>query len=330
MNNIKRFDLPLPWGWFAVTRSADLAVGQAVPLNYFEQDLVLFRTESGQARVLHAICPHLGAHLGHGGQVHGESIACPFHGWQFNGDGFCTDVPYAKNMPPKVAKQACIPHFPSCEKNGFVYVWYHPAQAEPCYEVEDIPEVSADDWELVCYREWTINAPLQELGENAVDKAHFAYVHSAEHVPDAEVAIEGHRRNTLLVSSVPAFDDEGKPLEDGSYQELRLDSSNLGAGLTYQKFSGLLDTVHLGLVTPVSAEQVHLRFAFYHPMKERTEMEQIKATGFVEETCRQVEQDIPIWNHKHYQPNPILCDGDGPIAQFRKWFSQFYASPEPG
>ena len=40
----------------------------------------------------------------------------------------------------------------------------------------------------------------------------------------------------------------------------------------------------------------------------------------------QVEQDIPIWNHKIYREQPILCDGDGPITQYRKWFSQFYAN----
>lgn len=43
----------------------------------------------------------------------------------------------------------------------------------------------------------------------------------------------------------------------------------------------------------------------------------------------QVVNDMPIWNHKIYQENPILCDGDGPIHQYRKWFSQFYAEWRP-
>ena len=46
----------------------------------------------------------------------------------------------------------------------------------------------------------------------------------------------------------------------------------------------------------------------------------------MDNVCEQVEQDMLIWNKKIYEPNPILCDGDGPIAQYRKWFSQFYAS----
>ena len=41
-----------------------------------------------------------------------------------------------------------------------------------------------------------------------------------------------------------------------------------------------------------------------------------------------MEQDIPIWNNKIYQPAPRLCDGDGPIAEFRKWFRQFYTEDE--
>ena len=34
--------------------------------------------------------------------------------------------------------------------------------------------------------------------------------------------------------------------------------------------------------------------------------------------------DFIVWNNKKYRPNPLLCDGDGPILEFRKWFKQFY------
>ena len=44
----------------------------------------------------------------------------------------------------------------------------------------------------------------------------------------------------------------------------------------------------------------------------------------VEEIVRQVGHDIPIWENKIYRDDPILCDGDGPIAKYRKWFKQFY------
>ena len=70
-----------------------LPPGGVLSLRYFGRELVLFRTESGEPRVLDAFCPHLGAHLGHGGKVQGESIRCPFHGWCFDGRGACTAIP---------------------------------------------------------------------------------------------------------------------------------------------------------------------------------------------------------------------------------------------
>jgi 3-ketosteroid 9alpha-monooxygenase subunit A len=35
-------------------------------------------------------------------------------------------------------------------------------------------------------------------------------------------------------------------------------------------------------------------------------------------------QDVQIWENKIYLDRPILCDGDGPIGEFRRWYSQFY------
>ena len=42
-------------------------------------------------------------------------------------------------------------------------------------------------------------------------------------------------------------------------------------------------------------------------------------------TARTFEQDIPIWEHKAYRNEPFLCEGDGPIMQFRRWTRQFYS-----
>ena len=84
-----RYDKPIPFGWYALEYSSELQAGDVIPLEYFGRDLVLFRTESGEPRVLDAFCPHLGAHLGHGGRVEGEGLRCPFHAWLWDGEGRC-------------------------------------------------------------------------------------------------------------------------------------------------------------------------------------------------------------------------------------------------
>ena len=66
--------LPIPNGWFAVAWSRELVAGEATRIRYFDHEMVLFRTRSGAAKVLDAYCAHLGAHLGEGGRVMGESI----------------------------------------------------------------------------------------------------------------------------------------------------------------------------------------------------------------------------------------------------------------
>ena len=45
---------PYPIGWFQVAYCDELEVGTIVPLKYFGQDLVAFRGEDGDIRVLDA------------------------------------------------------------------------------------------------------------------------------------------------------------------------------------------------------------------------------------------------------------------------------------
>jgi hypothetical protein len=35
-----------------------------------------------------------------------------------------------------------------------------------------------------------------------------------------------------------------------------------------------------------------------------------------------------IWDRQKYEPNALICEGDGPIAQFRKFYSRYYAEPD--
>jgi hypothetical protein len=55
----------------------------------------------------------------------------------------------------------------------------------------------------------------------------------------------------------------------------------------------------------------------------------VVARGVVDNVVYQVGQDIPIWEHKKYLESPILCDSDGPINRYRKWFRQFYDELNP-
>ena len=48
------------------------------------------------------------------------------------------------------------------------------------------------------------------------------------------------------------------------------------------------------------------------------------ARAFIDSVTSEVQQDIPIWEHKRYVPNPALAPSEKPIADYRRWFEQFY------
>ena len=105
---LERCPFPIPVGWFHVDFSENLKVGEIRNVELFGQEWVLFRTESGKPGMSDPYCPHLGAHMGHGGKVCGEHLRCPFHHWEYDADGWCKSIPYAKVMPPIVKKQAIL------------------------------------------------------------------------------------------------------------------------------------------------------------------------------------------------------------------------------
>ncbi|MGI9295581.1 MAG: aromatic ring-hydroxylating oxygenase subunit alpha [Pseudomonadales bacterium] len=320
-----RHTLPIPFGWYGVAFSSELQAGEVKPLKYFDQDLVLFRTEDGVAHALEAFCPHLGAHLGYGGVVKGDVIACPFHAWEFNGEGHVKNIPYAKQIPPKIAGKQCLYKYPTVERNNTIWAWYHPQRVEPSFEVVELAETSSPEWTEFSHYDWEIDAAIQETAENAADAAHFTFVHSSRDVPKGEVHHQGPQRHAFFKSKTPSMDEQGNLDTTGTkWRDAELETSNCGPGQTWQRFTGLIDTLMLGVVTPITANRLHLRFA-YTQKKSHNAAQKVMAKSLIDNISLQVEQDIPIWQHKIYRPEPILCDGDGPINQFRKWFGQFYA-----
>ena len=87
-------------------------------LGYVSQDLAMGRGEDGQVRMLDAYWKHLGAHMGHGGKVHGNLLECPFHAWRYDGDdGAVKDIPYARVIPPQVKRKCTRTYWSTQEFN---------------------------------------------------------------------------------------------------------------------------------------------------------------------------------------------------------------------
>jgi 3-ketosteroid 9alpha-monooxygenase subunit A len=311
-----RYPFPAtPDGWYGVARSDEIAAGAVAPLRYFGRDLVLFRGESGAARVFDAHCLHLGAHLGHGGRVVGDGIRCPFHGWRWSGDGRLAEVPGLGRTPPAIAMRC----WPVAERNGFVHVWFHARGAAPSYEVDRWRE---DDgawtpWRTSAYR---VRVHVQDLTENILDRQHFPNVHDMA-PPDGgrfDVRFDGPRLHVEQTLKVTAVSDAGV--------EVLSRTVNAGPGVSVTEVrQGPLHMLNYITQTPIDDETTDVRIHF--SMKRLADDAATRAVAELNEriTNDQFRQDVPIWENRAWVDQPRLTEIDGPVAQYRRWYRQFYS-----
>jgi 3-ketosteroid 9alpha-monooxygenase subunit A len=310
---VGRFPFPAyPNGWFRVAYSAELAPGDVKPLFYFGRDLVAFRDEQGAAHVLDAHCPHLGAHLGHGGKVEGTGIRCPFHAWRWEGNGRCSDIPYARRIPP----QARIGCWPVAEKNGIVFVWHHAESKPPEYELPDLSQVGHPDWTPYEVRRWKVHSRWLDMNENAVDRAHFQFVHGTKSMPEGTVTLEGH----VLRCENPVQLGTPRGVVDGS-----IDTTDFGPGLQTVHLTGIVETLMVNTSTPIDEETSDTSFAYTVNTSGDAEAARNVGAAIIRDLEKQMAEDIPIWEHKKYFAKPLLCDGDGKFSVYRRWMRQFFS-----
>lgn len=311
----REFPFPIPFGWFTVAHPDDVPVGSAIARYYFGRHLVIWRDEAGAPHVQDAFCPHLGAHLGHGGTVEDGCITCPFHGWRFDAEGSNTEIPYSD----RTNRKARLRTYPAIERNGLVMAWYHPHDAEPIWEVPVIPQFDGEDTEYstMITTHHVVDTCWQEMAENGVDAAHFRYVHDTAEVPE----LESYETDFPIASMRSS---QKFPTPRG-VMEGRIDSTSYGPGMSLVSFSGIIDTYNLAAQTPLDAGRTELWFHFRFKTMGDEETTRNVGNAFVREVDKQVQEDKPIWEHKAHLVRPALADTDGPFMKFRRWAAQFYA-----
>lgn len=213
---------------------------------------------------------------------------------------------------PELVEQAKGQRLPCIERNRIVWGWHHGAGGAPSWELPEVPEASSEHWTPFERHRWTVRTHNQEIGENAVDRAHFRYVHGTAEVPDSELQLDGHVRRAIqhVRMRTPRGEVRG---------QIRVEAHGMGCTIT--RFTGICETVLLLSHTPIDGGTVDSRFSF---TQKKTDAGSGVAAAVVREVVRQMNQDIPIWEHKKYLERPMLCDGDGPISAYRNWAKQFY------
>lgn len=331
----------LPYGWFRVAYSDELTLGKVIPLRYFERDLVLWRTQDSQLQILDAHCPHLRAHLGYGRKVTATGIQYPFHSWCFDREGKCpkgfpknlhsngytaTDLasrrdrlPYGSKIPP----QARINPWSVAEANGTILMYYHPIERSPDWIIPDLPEYTDSDWTTMMRRRWRVRTSIYEVAENGVDSAHSLFVHA-----QTFAALKSNGLDTDGMTSINRISFINKLFGREVEGSVTITSYGLGCQVsrTVLKTFVELQFTAIFLLTPIDREYLEIDLVFTMKKLVNKQLTSLLiAPWLMREIGKNLEQDILIWENKIFRTHPLLCDGDGPILQYRRWAKQFYS-----
>lgn len=297
-----------PWGWFHVAWSDELRRGAKRTVRLWGKELVLWRGRDGAPGLVDAHCPHLGAHLGDGRVVEG-GIECPFHRWRFDTGGVCTAIPYASRLPR--ARARC---YPLREWHGMLLAYHHPDGAAPAIELPVIDEHRSAGWSSWLRRSLDVRAPIFDIAENPADVGHFFAVHRYVEPPELDYTFEGPTSSFVQRQRFRLF---GVPVP------VCARATSYGPGLSVVRIEQVIDMLVVLNPVPIDRELTRLHFSVM--VQRKPPFTQLAARFASWQLHREFRVDQRIWERKAYVTRPVLCDGDGPIMKFRRWYQQFYA-----
>ncbi|MCL2534797.1 MAG: 3-ketosteroid-9-alpha-hydroxylase subunit A [Nocardiaceae bacterium] len=312
-------------GWHCVGLTREFRDGKPHSVHAFGTKLVVFADSQGELNILDAYCRHMGGDLSQG-EIKGDTVACPFHDWRWNGKGKCTDIPYARRVPPVAKTRA----WTTMEKDGLLFVWHDPEGNPPPAEVT-IPDMSqpGEEWTDWVWKQITIDTNCREIIDNVVDMAHFFYVHYGFPIKFKNV-FEGHiatqyyegvgRDDMVRASSTQPAATGNDSVASYFGPSFMIDE------LTYHYPDFSIDSILINCHYPIAPNKFVLMYGI--KIKQSDAIQGEKAQDLAKTMASYItigfEQDVAIWKNKTRIENPLLCEEDGPVYQLRRWYEQFY------
>ena len=208
--------------------------------------------------------------------------------------------------------------WPVLEINQMVLIWHDIEKQEPDFYPNKIEACYSEEWSDYSMASFLVKNNCRELIDNMADKGHFGPVHQApcegfwneakDHTYTQEMTANSPILGGDLFSQAtyegPAYmTTYMSAVQDGSTVESRLLVSHLPLTMTsFQINFGVM----VKKVPGMSKEE-----------------EDAFVQGYVDANNYAFGQDVAIWENKIYIPDPVVCDGDGPLHKLRKWYGQF-------
>lgn len=283
------------------------------------QNFALFRDSQGIARCLADTCVHRGGSLS-SGKPKGDRIQCPYHGWQYDGQGQCRHIPtLAKGS--RIPARARVDAYPVEERYGVVFAFLGDLPEDQRPPIMEIPQWGKKGWSVTSLvYDW--DASFERVIENGLDATHTEFVHPSAGLegsfnPDDVI---DQRLIESPWGSAYQMDTAGVEIEHGHHG-----ASHQWTFLTFKadQFSGSFR--FYSFVRPIDANSVS-RYLFHardFQHGEKMDAELVKTTmGFEKEDRPVIEQMRPLFSPRDTS-SELLLPEDEIMVSYRRYLDQW-------
>ena len=189
--------------WLPVLLSEELPASDCAPVRFriLNEELVGFRDSNGRIGIVEAYCPHRGASLFFGRNEE-AGLRCVYHGWKFDVEGRCLEIPNAPEGE-SYRDKVKLDSYPAVDKGGFIWAYMGPQELMPPlprFDFMDLPETHRGTWKIISDCNY-----FQSL-EGAIDTTHGSFLHSTlDPNRNPRVRIGLSNADNLSATTVPRY-----------------------------------------------------------------------------------------------------------------------------
>lgn len=208
--------------------------------------------------------------------------------------------------------------WPVLELNQMVMVWHDVEHQKPDFIPKKIDACYSDEWSDYAMASFLVKNNCRELIDNMADKGHFGPVHQAPFEGFWNEA-KGHTYTQEMTANSPILG--GDLFSQATYEGPAYMTTYMSAIQDGNTVESRLLVSHLPLTMTSFQINFGVMVKKVPGMSQDEENAYIK--GYVDANNFAFGQDVSIWENKIYIPDPVVCDGDGPLHKLRKWYGQF-------
>ncbi len=162
--------------WLPALLSEELPAPDCPPvrLHLLSEKMVAFKDSQGRLGAIDEFCAHRGVSLWFGRNEE-SGIRCPYHGWKYDVNGQCVDVP-SEPAESGYCNKVKLKSYKMVEQGGVIWIYMGPPEHEPALPAYEFSTVPAEQ-NYVSKRLQESNW-LQAL-EGGIDSSHVSWLHSA-------------------------------------------------------------------------------------------------------------------------------------------------------